>query len=419
MCFTRVRATVVGMDVRYRDVLRPRWARRLVLTGIPARLPIASYGIGLLALARERYGSFEVAGTVVAAYTAAVVVSGVVVGRRASRSGFPRLLAGLTLLQAALLAGVVALAAQQAPTTLVVASAALLGLAVPPAGVVVRSRWAGRLADRESLNLALFLESALDEAVFVLGPLLVGLLGAVAGPETALLTAGALTTLGCLGLAAQRVGALPSDDEPVARHTPSFDIARLCAGVVTLGVAFAAIQVAAFAFTREIGVPAAAGPVLTAFSAASLVAGVLAGRRSAAAPVRAGLAVLAVSLVPAAVAASTPIGLALLLLPAACAASPSVALAFAQAVGLSTEAHRAAAFAWVSASLGVGLAAGHASLGSVAEHGGATAVLLTGAAAAGLGVLLAPGRALAAASPIPAHSSRGLGVAPAGAGARD
>lgn len=415
----RVGATVVGMEVRYRDVLRPRWARRLVLAGVPARLPIASYGIGLLALARERYDSFEVAGTVVAAYTAAVVVSSVVVGRRASRPGFPRLFAGLTLLQAALLVGVVALAAQQVPATLVVTFAALLGLALPPAGVVVRSRWAGRLVDRESLNLALFLESALDEAVFVLGPLLVGLLGAVAGPETALLTAGTLTTLGCLGLAALPVGTLVPDDAPAERHTPSVALARLCGGVVTLGVAFAAIQVSAFAFTREVGVPAAAGPVLTAFSVVSLVAGVLAGRRRAAAPLRAGLALLAVSLVPAAVAASTPTGLALLMLPAACAASPSVALAFAQAAGLSTEAHRAAAFAWVSASMGVGLAVGHASLGSVAEHGGATAVLLTGAVAAGLGALLAPGRTLAAASPTPAHSSRGLGVAPAGAGARD
>jgi predicted MFS family arabinose efflux permease len=369
-------------------------------------------------LVRERYGSFEVAGTVVAAYTAAVVVSGVVVGRRASRPRFPRLLVGLALLQAVLLAGVVGLAGQRAPAALVVAAAALLGLAVPPAGVVVRSRWAGRLDDREPLNLALFLESAFDEAVFVLGPLLVGLLGVAVGPEVALLTAGTLTTLGCLGLAAIPAGA-PAHDNPAGRHTPSFALARLCAGVVTLGVAFAAVQVAAFAVTRDAGVPQAAGPVLTAFSMVSLVAGVMAGRRQAVPLLRAGLAVLAVALVPAAVAATTATGLALLLLPAACAASPSVALAFAQAAALSTEKHRPAAFAWVGAALGVGLAVGHASLGAVAEHQGASAALLAGAVAVGLGALLAPGYGLADDWPTPAHSSCGVGVAPAGAGPRD
>ena len=59
------------MDLRYRSLFDHPGVLRLVLTGLPARLPIAAYGIGLLVLLRERYDSYVVAGAAAAAYTGA------------------------------------------------------------------------------------------------------------------------------------------------------------------------------------------------------------------------------------------------------------------------------------------------------------------------------------------------------------
>ena len=58
-----------GMDLRYRSLFDNRGILRLVRTGLPARLPIAAYGIGLLVRFRERCGSYVVAGAMAAAYT--------------------------------------------------------------------------------------------------------------------------------------------------------------------------------------------------------------------------------------------------------------------------------------------------------------------------------------------------------------
>jgi hypothetical protein len=408
------------MVLRYRSLLRRPMAARLVLSGGLARLPIATYGIGLLALVRERYGSFEVAGGVTAAYGAAAVLSGLVLGRWADRRWFPRLLVVVTVLDVVDLLGLLVSSVAHRQLWLVLVLAIGLGLLLPPATVVVRSRWAAMLTSPAELDSAFFLESGLDELVFVIGPVLVVGVGAALSPEAALLVAGAATTLGGLGLAglksAARAAAAPELSEgrpPFSRPTgPDWAQVRLYAGFAALGTTFAAIQVSVFAITRAVGAPGSAGLVLGVFSLISLTASWLAGSRAPTLPLRLGLALLGAALLaPALVSPPTVASLTLMLVPAAGTASPSVALGFAQAARLVTEDRRPAVFAWCGAGLGTGLAAGSLGSGVVAEHAGGSGVLLVAAMVALTAAAIAPPLGLARAADKPRDCTDGAGVA--------
>jgi len=405
------------MSARYRSLFRHPGAIRLVGFGLPARLPVATYGIGLLALLRDSTGSWGVSGVVAAAYTLTVVVSQVTLGRCAQRWWFRAILAISSVLHGATMFGLLVAVDDGAGALPIAALAGALGLLQPPAGVVVRSRWADLLTDHRELDLAMFLESALDEAVFVVGPAAVSGLGVVAGPAAALALACTVTCAGNLGLCTLDMGGYV---EVRRQPGPRTALLRLALAFMALGMAFAAVQIGVFAATAAGGAAASAGIVLSSFSVVSLVAGVLLGRRLISAPMRAALLVLGAALLLPIGAPAHAVGiLVVLLLPAATAASPSMALGFRQAAEAASPQLRARAFAWCSAALGVGLATGNVTAGLVAEGFGWRAVFLLGAL-----VALAPGAAVA-----PRHlevhsasatdSSHGPGHTTAGARERD
>jgi predicted MFS family arabinose efflux permease len=394
----------------YRSLLRRPSAVRLAFFGLPAQLPMATYGIGLLSLVRHTTGSWGTAGVVAAAYTASVVVSQVTLGRLVQRWWFPAVLVTTTLLHGAAMLALLVSGAGQVPLT--AGLAAIAGTLQPPAAVVVRSRWAGLVADERQLDLAMFLQSALDEAVFLAGPALISGLGTLAGPEPALGAAAGLTVVGNLGLASRSVH---RHDQPPGRRSRGLDpaVTRLSLGFLALGAAFAAVQVGVFARSG-----AAGGFILTAFSLVSLAAGAVVGRRHPSGSLRAGLAVLGAALVlPTAPLPAVPF--VVVLLPAATAASPSVALGFGQAARAATAERRAAAFAWCSASLGAGLAVGDIVAGLVAEQAGARTVFVFGALSALLGALVARPDRLDVVPAAPPDLTHAGGDAAAGAASRD
>ena len=401
-----------GRVTRYRTLLTRPGATALVAAGIPARLPIATYGIGLLALGRAQYGGYGPAGAVVSAYVVAAVVASLLLGRLAQRRWYPRLLVVAAVVDAAALVALVAAAHAGVGPAPLGALAVLVGLALPPAGVIVRARWAG-LVPAGQLDAALFLESAFDEAMFIVGPLLVTALGAALGPGTALLLAAAVTTAGLLGLAATSPHTdVPPHEGGAPSPLPRRTLALLYVGFLALGTGFATIQVGVLAGSPD--APARAGELLTWFSVLSLVAGLIAGRLGLAAPLRTGLAVLgAALLIPPLAGPSPTLMLALLLVPAALAASPSVALGYGQAAALTPADRRGPVFAWCGAALSGGLALGSGLGGLAADLAGPSAPFVAGAVAVLIGAAVAP-RAIAA-----RDCSSDLGTAAAGAGVGD
>ena len=150
-----------------------------------------------------------------------------------------------------------------------------------PVSSVLRSIWP-TVAGADGARTAYALDAALQEVIFVGGPLLVALL-AMIGPVAAVAGAAVLAAVGTFAFSGSRRCATParprSGTAPgSARSPPSAcrTIALLC---LWLGLGFGAVEIAVPAFAEAEGNRALAGIALAGFSAGSLVGGLLAGLR--------------------------------------------------------------------------------------------------------------------------------------------
>jgi hypothetical protein len=391
----------------YRSLAGRDGAPALIVAGLLTRSAIATYPIGLLMLLGSGYRSLAVAGLATGAYGVAAVVAGPVAGRWYDAVGPARLLplAAAAQLTAIVMLAIFASAALPVPVLLV--ASALLGLLVPQAGVLVRARWAVMLRGSDDLPAALFLEGALDEATFVVGPLLMAGLGRLLGPAVAVAMAGLITAVGALLLArlpwAEPVGhggarlPPPRTGRVGSRQRLGAGFPAVCVAFVAVGAVFGCVQVGVFATTRDAGAPGAAGPVLAAFSVVSLAAGLLAGRAArgcdgsgaALRRYRRVLVVLAAGMLMPAIGPIDPMLLAALLSIAACAASPAVAAGYALAERFVPPSRLMEGLGYAGAALGLGLAAGTAVSGLAADFATGRAVFALGSAFGVLGVLAA------------------------------
>lgn len=156
----------------------------LFLATFLARLPISMTLIGLLTLVTGVTGSVAAGGLVSGAFALGEAVGGPIIARFADRHGQRVPVLVTALLDAALIALLVAAVAADAPLTVLVALAAAGGLCMPQIGPMARTRWVllirkgpERGLERErSVSAAMSVEGVLDEASFVLGPALVGIL---------------------------------------------------------------------------------------------------------------------------------------------------------------------------------------------------------------------------------------------------
>ena len=126
-------------------------------------------GLALLVHVRGLTGSYAAGGAAAGAYAAAVGLGGPPLGRAVDRHGQTCVLLGAASVQAALLVAVGLLPAS-APTALVVAAAAAIGLATPPLGACARALLPTLVDDAGVLRAVYALESSALELTFVAGP---------------------------------------------------------------------------------------------------------------------------------------------------------------------------------------------------------------------------------------------------------
>ncbi|MFJ7774920.1 MFS transporter [Streptomyces yangpuensis] len=171
----------------------------LPLHAFLARLPAALCPIGTLMLITERDGIGD-AGPVAAALWLGQALGGPAIGRLADLRGHRPVLLAACAANAAVLLALVAAVLDGLPPAALLALAAAAGLTVPQIGPLARARWA-RLADGDErlLGSALSFDTTLDEAGFMVGPALAGVLAVTVHPASALvLAAGLILVFGTL-----------------------------------------------------------------------------------------------------------------------------------------------------------------------------------------------------------------------------
>ena len=235
--------------------------------------------IAVLLVVRHRTDSYALAGAASAAHTLTQAAATPFVGRFVDRRGqsfvLPRLLGifltGITVLVVA--------AATQAPTPLLFLGAVIAGAGQLPYPSFVRTRWSYLLGESPYLTTALALESAADELVFVMGPVLVTGLAAV-NVLLAPIVAGVLAVAGTIPFVAARASEPPTfraGAGSAAWRVPAMWV--LIASSVLIGIVFGGTEVAIIAFSQHHGASGLSGVLLGLIAFGSMVAGLWYGAR--------------------------------------------------------------------------------------------------------------------------------------------
>lgn len=267
----------------YRDLFAHPGAVAFSAAGLIARVPMATVGIAIVLVVSARYGSYGLAGRVSAALVVTVAATGPWIARLVDRHGQARVMRpALATSCVGLVVLAVATTAHAHPAWLY--AGAVLGGCGGNVGALVRTRWSHALTDEPRLvHTAFALESALDEVVFVVGPVLATVLATGVVPQLGFLVPCVAVIGGGAWFVAQRRTEPPVTAHPAGHRVRSVlrlpGVALLLAAFLGTGVMFGATDVATVAFAAEQGHRSAAGAVLAVFAAGSMTSGFLYGAR--------------------------------------------------------------------------------------------------------------------------------------------
>jgi MFS family permease len=275
------RFILVAAVARYRRLLRLPGTARFFVPAAVARLGVAMSGLAVLWAVKGDSGSFAQAGAATGAFAVADAAIGPQVARLIDRWGQRRVVSltasafvgsGLVLVMAC---------SWSSPVWVTVGLAGIAGATAPPVGALSAARWRKTAGSADSLAVALSLEGSLNDATFVVGPVLVTSLSATIAPWLGLVLAVSLVAAGTVGLLtatatepdrARSLSGMLVDARLLNRRFLSLFAVNL-----TMGFFFGGIGVAITAFTLAHGAGALAGLITAASSVVSLVAGLAYG----------------------------------------------------------------------------------------------------------------------------------------------
>ncbi|TDE23959.1 MFS transporter [Nonomuraea mesophila] len=388
----------------YRGLFTRPGTTGFVLAGFIGRMPMSMLGIGVVLLVQTLTGSYAVAGAVAATTNVSFAIAAPLSGRLVDRFGQSRVIPPFALVNALALTALMLCAGYGLPAWTLYVTGLLVGATSLSIGSMVRARWSSIHAGSGTLHTAFAFESVLDEVTFVTGPVLVTLLATGVNPFAGLTVALLCMLFGSLALAAQR-----RTQPPVQRLTSSSGTPILIPGIALLscvylglGAVFGSVDLVTVAFAEEHGVKAAAGFLVGAFAGGSMVSALWFGSRHWRISLRGrfvrALAMLVVGLLPIMFIGNVWI-MAFALFLAGFAISPTIITGFSLTERLVPPSLLTEGMAWISTSIGFGVAIGAWAGGRLTEAYGASnaygfalgaAALAAAAGAAGSGLLRIP-----------------------------
>ena len=387
----------------YGRLLRLPAARRAVAASSICRLSYGTLVLAKLLVVERATHSFAVAGAASAVFSVCTL-SGPAKARFLGDEHRGDRVAVLSVAYLGSLAGLALLAGTaHGPGPFLVLSATA-GLSVPPVGAMMRARWASITTGAERQR-AFALDVALEDSLFLVGPLLSGGLIALDGPRLAMWVTAALFAAGVtlLGRAPQAAVAPPAAQAP--RATPRAPVELWqpwrrggirAALVVLLGVSAGAgvIDVAVAARAVQNAETAAAGYVLAAAALGSVAGGLVWGHlphRHGAAWQLAGLGGLVAATLAAGAAAPNLAWLAAALTLNGAALSPLLIVVYLVVDRAAGGINRTLISTWANTTFNAGAAAGAAAGGALVAWSGPALAFNVGACLAAVAAMLAIG----------------------------
>ena len=165
-------------------------AKAFCVSAAVARLPISMMSLGIVLALNHLYDNWTVAGAMSATYIFCAAIVTPFYARLFDRLGQRRVGVVALGVQTVVMLGLAVGAAMRIPIPALFALAIMAGLSQFSFGALVRTRWAYALRGHEDegalLNTAYALESAIDEIVFIVGPILAAFLATSVNPVSQL-----------------------------------------------------------------------------------------------------------------------------------------------------------------------------------------------------------------------------------------
>jgi predicted MFS family arabinose efflux permease len=376
--------------------LRASGAAAPFVASLIGRLPMGAIGLVFVLRTNEITGSFALGGLATGAYALSLGVIAPVMGRLIDLKGQTRVLLGAGLVYACALIGF-SLLPDDARVLPIIALAALTGASQPPLGATVRTLW-NRTCEDPAIRHVLFTgESAVLEAIYISGPvLIVAGIGGLVSISAAALACGIFGLLGTLlftATAASRAWRpAPDRVSGLAGALASPGVRTLLATLTVVGAAAGMIEVAVPALCQAAGHPSATGFILGIWGLGSLIGGVVAGRLAAAEdPGRRVIVLLAAMAAGTAplVLSSGVVSLGALIFVAGIAIAPALAAVHSLTGQLASRGTVTEAYTWLGTGMGAGIAIGAALGGAVVEGAGTSEAFLLSASAVAVAATLA------------------------------
>jgi MFS family permease len=268
----------------YRDLLAIRHVPRLALAAVLTRVGAPMLSLALLLAVRNSTGSYALGGLVLTANAAALAVVVPFTGRLTDRLGARKVLPFCITAYVGCQVSLMVALWRDAPGGVLVVLAAVLGACMPPVGPLIRSQWA-RVVPPERLSTAYALDAAITETAFVVGPLLVTVIVAVAAPWVvlAVITLAIATGVGVLLLGPAnatgqtvRSGSLARRMLGALGHGP---VQRIVAVVVFDAASYGGVTLGVTASATAAGHSSIAGVLLAALAVGAGAGGLIYGSR--------------------------------------------------------------------------------------------------------------------------------------------
>ncbi|MCX4668485.1 MFS transporter [Streptomyces sp. NBC_01381] len=389
------------MAAGYAEILRTRYAGRLLAGTLVGRLPNATAAIAIVLFIRAEGGTYSLAGGLAAVYGVANAVGQPLLGRLVDLYGQPRIQLPAAVLSA-LGMGAFAFTGPDSLGAAYVAVGAA-GLFTPPLEGGLRALWPGVLGKEEQVHTAYAMDAIAQEVMFTVGPLIVTGSVALWSEQAALLVVNAIGVLGALSVVVSK----PSRawrSAPREAHwlgaLRSNGLLALLGAFLFIGMALGSITVAGVSYADGHGGDAVYGWMMAAIGLGALVGGSVYGARQWSGVPEKRLTVLVallalcywpLTLVPG------PVAMVALTAVAGVFLAPALACAFIIVDRHAPRGTVTEAFSWLVTTFTVGASLGTAAAGPVVEWGGTVwGFAVPGlAGVAALLVLLATGRVLA------------------------
>ncbi|MEV6536274.1 MFS transporter [Streptomyces sp. NPDC051639] len=248
--------------------------------GFLARLPLSMYGISTVVMIATVRDSYALAGLVAGASLFASVVLVPRISRLIDRHGQSRVAVPATVFSVVFsVLQVVCVRYDAADWTLF--ATAVLSATAPNVGGMVRARWAETLKNEpDAMHTANALEQVLDEAGFILGPILSVALCTALFPEAGVLGASILTLGGTLLLTVQRSTEPPVHEPDPGQPSSPLRNRGLQIMILTFlltGAVFGSLELTTVAYTEYLGHASSSGWALALLAFGSAVAGLAFG----------------------------------------------------------------------------------------------------------------------------------------------